>query len=164
MDEIKDRWEEIKENLREEYELTNISFSNWIAPLKFHKVENDMVTILVPTEQGHLINYIQKKYHICFKATISELMNHDYDVEFKVENDASLQENASKNASRTNEAGFNQANYEKANLNSKYTFKTFVVGSNNKFANSAALAVADSPGKFTIPFIYTEVRDLAKHI
>ena len=50
-------------------------------------------------EQAHLINYIQKKYLICFKATISELMNHDYDVEFKVENDVSLQDNTSKNAS-----------------------------------------------------------------
>ena len=66
MDEIKDRWEEIKENLRKEYELTNISFSSWIAPLKFYKVENDVVTILVPTEQEHLINYIQKKYYTLY--------------------------------------------------------------------------------------------------
>ncbi len=151
MDEIKDRWEEIKENLREEYELTNISFSNWIAPLKFYKVENDVVTILVPTEQAHLINYIQKKYLICFKATISELMNHDYDVEFKVENDVSLQDNTSKNASVSNGMNHSPLNYEKANLNNKYTFHTFVVGSNNKFANSAALAVAESPGEIYNP-------------
>ena len=49
---IKDRWEEIKENLREEYELTNISFSNWIAPLKFYKVENDVVTILASDDES----------------------------------------------------------------------------------------------------------------
>jgi len=38
-------------------------------------------------------------------------------------------------------------NYENANLNPKYKFDTFVVGSNNKFAHSASLAVAESPGK-----------------
>ena len=155
MDEIKNRWDEIKDTLREEYDLTNISFSNWIAPLKFYNVESDVVTILVPEEQAHLINYIQKKYHICFKATISELMNHDYDVVFMVENDASLQDTASKNTSAANENIDNHLNLEKANLSSKYTFHTFVVGSNNKFANSAALAVAESPGEIYNPlFLY----------
>jgi chromosomal replication initiator protein len=145
MDEIKDRWDEIKEIIRNEYDLTAVSFNTWVAPLQFYKVENDTVTILIPADQAHLLKYIHNKYYICFKATISELMNHEYEVVFIGESDTV--NNDKENSSDSNKSNSNNTNYENANLNSKYKFDTFVVGSNNKFAHSAALAVAESPGE-----------------
>ena len=42
-------------------------------------------------------------------------------------------------------------------LNPKYTFETFVIGSSNRFAHAAAIAVAESPGKSYNPLtIYGE--------
>ncbi|MCI8900097.1 MAG: chromosomal replication initiator protein DnaA [Lachnospiraceae bacterium] len=147
MNEIKDRWNEIKEIIRDEYDLTAISFNNWVEPLQFYKVEDDIVTILIPSAQARLLKYIQKNYYFCFKATISELMNHEYDVVFIAEEDAIAEKKDASAEQDRPKKGVNSLKYENANLNNKYKFDTFVVGSNNKFAHSAALAVAESPGE-----------------
>ena len=144
MNEIKDKWDEIKEIVRREYDLTEISYNTWIAPLKLHTVENNIVTILIPSEQAHALNYISNKYKSYFQVTISELMNHTYDISFLLEKDTDTDANSEMSPVSK---GISNINYENANLNSKYKFNTFVVGSNNKFAHSAALAVAESPGE-----------------
>lgn len=147
MNEIKDRWDEIKEIIRNEYDLTAISFNNWVEPLQFYKVEDDIVTILIPSAQARLLKYIQKNYYFCFKATISEVMNHEYDVVFIAEEDAITEKKEASAEPNRPKKSVSNLKYESANLNNKYKFDTFVVGSNNKFAHSAALAVAESPGE-----------------
>ena len=139
MDSIKDNWDLIKETLREEYELTDISYNTWVKPLNFHSEKDDIVTIMIPSDQAHALKYISSKYKSYFQVTISEMMDHTYDIAFILEKDAENETSSSK-------AVYN-INYINANLNSKYRFDTFVVGGNNKFAHSASLAVAESPGE-----------------
>lgn len=143
MDSIKENWDLIKETLRQEYDLSDISYSTWIAPLNFYQVKDDVVTILIPSDQSHALNYISTKYKSYFQVTISEMMDHTYDISFILEKDAAAGEPDSVFSSNY----IHNINYENANLNSKYKFNTFVVGSNNKFAHSASLAVAESPGE-----------------
>ena len=151
MDSIRDNWDLIKETLRTEYDLSEIAYTTWVSPLKYYSMENNIVTILIPSDQSHFLNYISNKYKSYFQVTISEMMNHTYDIDFILEKDAN-------EANETNQNRPNHIyniNYEKANLNPKYNFNTFVVGSNNKFAHSAALAVAESPGESYNPlYIY----------
>lgn len=142
MEEIRERWEEIKETIKMEYDLSDISYSTWIKPLNFYNVENDVVIILIPSDQAHALNYITNKYKNYFQVSISEMFNHEYSVSFILEKDV----NRSNNANEELKKIYN-INFETANLNPKYKFDTFVVGSNNKFAHSASLAVAESPGE-----------------
>ena len=141
MDFMKEKWEEIKEIIKKEYELTDVSYNTWIKPLKFYKEEDSTVTILIPSDQAHAVNYITNKYKNFFQVSISEIFNKEYKVSFLLEKDVEKQDDS---ADKSNIYNINNVN---ANLNPKYNFDTFVVGSNNKFAHSAALAVAESPGE-----------------
>lgn len=149
MDYIKENWEKIKETVKNEYELSSISFNTWIAPLKYHETVEDMIYIIIPSDQGMSLSYISSKYSKFFKVTISEMFDHDYDVTFILEKDVKAG-NSIESESHLTKPAFN-INYENANLNPKYKFDTFVVGSNNKFAHSASLAVAENPGEVYNP-------------
>lgn len=160
MDVIKEKWEEIKETIRKEYELTDVSYDTWIKPLSFYDVRDNVVIIMIPSDQAHALNYISSKYKDFFKVIISEMMNHTYDITFMLEKEVM---NEKKNTNAIEKVS-GSINYENANLNPKYKFDTFVVGSNNKLAHSAALAVSESPGEVYNPLYITEVQDLVKHI
>ena len=142
MDFIKENWTLIKETLRTEYDLSDISYNTWVKPLNFHSVKDDTVTIMIPSDQAHALKYISSKYKSYFQVTISEMMDHTYDIAFILESDANNEMLSSPGA-----GAIYNIRYESANLNSKYRFDTFVVGNNNKFAHSASLAVAESPGE-----------------
>lgn len=149
MTDLKEHWEEIKETVRREYNLSDISYHTWVKPLEFYNIEEDVINIIIPSDQAHALNYISSKYKSFFQVTITEMFNHDYDVSFILEKDVKIKAPAETELSR-NHYAFN-INYENANLNPKYKFDTFVVGSNNKFAHSASLAVAETPGEVYNP-------------
>lgn len=146
---LKDNWEKIKETVKTEYNVSNIAFNTWISPLSFHHEENDVITALITgtnADNSLALEYINNKYKNFFQVTISEFMNHEYDIKFVLEKDIEPEENES-SPKHTEKGNIYNIKYENAHLNSKYTFDTFVVGSNNKLAQSAALAVAESPGE-----------------
>ncbi len=137
MEGIKENWTAIKETIKNEYGLTEISYRTWVEPLTFYNASNNVVKIIIPAEQSHMIGYITSKYKSFFQVIITEMMEHEYDVQFILEQDIIPEA----------EEAVSEETSESANLNPKYKFSTFVVGSSNKFAHSACLAVAESPGQ-----------------
>ena len=144
MDFISEKWDEITDKMRNEFNISNVSFETWIKPLKECCVKEGVVYIIIPDVNAGMSEYINSKYKSLFQVTISEMFDHTYNVEFVIEKDVS---SLLKGEEFTTPSPVYNINYEAANLNPKYKFDTFVVGSNNKFAHSACLAVAESPGK-----------------
>ena len=148
MELILEKWEEILRTVKEEHELTDISFNAWLKPLSVCNIEGSKLYILVPSEQMG-INYITKKYKLPIKVAIAEITGIDYEIEFI------LPEQVDKFKSFKSKASGFASGTEKSNLNPNYTFESFVVGNNNKFAHAASLAVAESPGEVYNPlYIY----------
>mgnify|MGYP000124414652 FL=1 len=149
---VEEKWPEIIEHLRVEHELSNVSFTTWIQPLKVYEVIQNTVFILVNMNAS--VEYIEKKYLLPLKVCIAEITGTEFEVVFISEDDEKLNEiqNISIEASQKKRT---KSVAEKAGLNPKYTFDTFVVGGNNKFAHAASLAVAESPGQAYNPlFLY----------
>ena len=149
MNEVKEKWPEIIEHLRVEHELLNVSFNTWIKPLKVYDVIDDTAYILVNKDSS--VEYIDKKYRLPLMVCIAEITGKEYEIQFVSEDDDKL--NEIHNASIDNgQKKKTKSLAEKAGLNPKYTFDTFVVGGNNNFAHAASLAVAESPGEVYNPF------------
>ena len=128
MHEIQKKWEEIKLTIKKEYDLSDISFKTWIAPLKFYEVKDHTVKIVIPSDQAQSVSYISSKYKSYFQVSVSEMFNEEYEISFLLEKDLNH------NQEKEKENIIYNINSVKANLNPKYNFDTFVVGSNNKFA------------------------------
>ena len=150
MDKILEKWDEILSTVKHEHDISDISFDTWIRPLEVYGVEGNTLYILVPSEQMTL-SYISKKYYLPLKVAIAEIIGTEYEIQF-------ILPEQTKNIRPSNNKGKKTPEPEaskRSNLNPNYTFDTFVVGSNNRFAQSASLAVAESPGEAYNPlYIY----------
>ncbi|MCU6761595.1 Chromosomal replication initiator protein DnaA [uncultured Roseburia sp.] len=148
MELVEQKWKDILQTVKDEYELTDISFNTWIKPLEIYAIQDKKIYILVPTEQMGL-SYITKKYYLPIKVAIAEITGTEYEIELVLPEQAK----AIRPVKPKKTAAADSA--EKSNLNPNYTFETFVVGNNNRFAHSASLAVAESPGDVYNPlFLY----------
>lgn len=147
---IRERWTWIKEHIRNEYRLSNISYTTWIENLEIEEVQDHVVYIRIPSNKPIMLDYIINNYKVFFQITITEMLDENYDVEFLLMDDSENEEPVVQE-----KTALDSHQIESANLNAKYRFDTFIVGSNNKFAQSACVAVAESPGNTYNPlFLY----------
>ena len=142
MDKINEKWEEILRTVKEEHSISDVSFDTWMRPLEVYAVEDNVVYLLVQLDPMAL-TYIERRYYRPLKVAIGEITGINYEIKFIVPEEAkNLHLKIKKNGKPS--PNVSSAN---SNLNPNYTFETFVVGNNNRFAQSASLAIAESPSK-----------------
>ena len=152
LEKIIEKWDEILLNIKEEHDITDVSYKTWLLPLKPYSVDKDILTILVPDDL--FLNYVKKKYEFLLKFTIEEVTGFQCEIRFILK-DSVREETTEKKLINNNATAVSQLAIQNANLNPRYTFDTFVVGKNNNLAHAASLAVAESPGEIYNPlFIY----------
>lgn len=160
LEELKAKWPEILEYIRDEFEITEVPFHTWFEPLKIKSCDGKTAVFIV---EGDIFkNYIEKKgYDRVIQIAIEVITGYQLETEFLTPKEiASLEiEETSRNSGSDSllqmPEDVNNALLLKANLQPRYTFENFVVGPNNSLANAAALAVAESPGKaYKILYIY----------
>lgn len=123
--------------------MNNIAFNMWIAPLQLIKLEAERVIISAPNFK---IELIISKYKNLIEEAFFNIMGFNVEVEFIPEENIPKEK-----AELDNKNTSLQTNIE----NTKLTFNNFVVGPSNKFAYTASLRVAETPGSVFNPlFIY----------
>ena len=139
----------LKELLKDE--VSKISYDTWMNPLGIKSIEGD--NIVFTTVSEYQKDFIENKYRSLVFNTLRYITNKDWTfsvVDLSKENDSG-------NIIKDQQTEVTEAELElnRQTLNPKYTFETFVVGNNNRFAHAAALAVGNEPGKSYNPlFLY----------
>jgi chromosomal replication initiator protein len=138
-------WNEVSGRLREA--LNDTTYRTWFAGVEAADGDDDALVLEVPNDftrewiEGHFLGLIG--------AAVKDTTGQERRIQITIAETTEERERPSEEneraARRANEAGINQ----------KYTFDSFVIGSSNRFAHAAALAVAEAPAQAYNPlFIY----------
>ncbi len=135
-----------------EPEITKISFDTWIAPLGIRSIEGNNIVFTTTSEFQR--DFIENKYRPLIFNTLRFITNKDWTFSV-IDLSKEQPEESSEVITDADDSNLQEIESNKSTLNPKYTFETFVVGNNNRFAHAAALAVGNEPSKSYNPlFLY----------
>ena len=144
----KQLWDKFLEVIKDK--LSSISYDTWFKDTFIDRIEDNKIIVVVPM-QLHKKN-LNENYKDLINETINEITGTNFEFEFILE-DERVAKKKVVIEEKSNGVPYN--NHEQACLNPNYLFDTFVIGTTNRFAFTAALAVAENPGKAYNPlFIY----------
>jgi chromosomal replication initiator protein len=136
-----DLWNEVSGRLREA--LNETTYQTWFGSARAGELGDNLFSIVVPNDftrewiEGHFLGFV--------KAATRDALGRDVRVALAVDGAAIVAEPPKPDRPPGEGIG----------PNPKYTFDNFVIGSSNRFAHAAALAVAEAPAQAYNPlFIY----------
>ena len=137
-----------KDLLKEE--MTNISYTTWIKSLEIQSVNDNKIVLVALSEIQK--DAIESRLFDLVVNTFNFITNKTCEITIVVKSEEKDKEYLQE---ENNQDFTASESYSNSFLNPKYTFDTFVIGNNNKFAQAAAYAVAEAPATAYNPlFIY----------
>ena len=147
-----DIWIKVLEIIKKE--LNPVSFSTWFGETKLYNIDDNKITLQVPMplhKRMLLSNYYDLISESFFKVTGRE---RELECLLKDELETNINKEIDEIVDKSNVINKESDNFE-SNLNKNLNFENFVVGDTNKFARTAAFAVAQNPGiQYNPLFIY----------
>ena len=150
-------WSKILEKLKTE--LNSLTYTTWFDETELYKLEDNKAYIIVPMPIHK--KHLNEKYSELIISKLYDETNITYELNFLLKEEIQAEESiiidklGEDNDITIISTNSNTNENINNNLNSNYTFENFIVGNSNKFAQTAALSVAEYPGKMYNPlFIY----------
>jgi chromosomal replication initiator protein len=138
-------WKQIKAKLQEE--INESAFQAWFANMKLEEINGEDVYFNIPNTFTQ--HWITEHFMNELNTSIKEVTGNFYKIHFLVNKKTDIE------TYKQEEKEHEEKKEQKPLLHDKYTFDSFVVGDNNKFAYAAAMAVSNAPGREYNPlFIY----------
>ena len=153
MENIDALWDQVLAQM--EKKVSKPSFETWLKSTKASSLQGDTLTITAPNEFAR--DWLEGRYTHLISSVLYEVIGEELFVKFIIpqnQSNADLEDQIptdKKKKKRDDESN----EHSQHMLNNKNTFDTFVIGSGNRFAHAASLAVAEAPAKAYNPlFIY----------
>ena len=146
-------WQRTADRIRDS--LGQVGFETWIGPLNFLGMQGRTATIEAPNR--FFRDWVNDRYLELLRQSLSAEVGQSVDVKLTLglAGNSNLHEAVRRTMPPSPSAVEAAPRDRHPQLNERYTFTEFVVGSANQFAHAAALAVANQPGeKYNPLFIY----------
>jgi chromosomal replication initiator protein len=136
-----------------EKKISKPSFDTWLKSTKAHSLQGNLLVITAPNEFAR--DWLEERYSQLISGILYEITGEELSVKFIIPQNQHESDNDMHLPPKKVRRDDDHGEYPQGILNQKYTFDTFVIGSGNRFAHAASLAVAEAPAKAYNPlFIY----------
>jgi chromosomal replication initiator protein len=144
-------WEQVASRLKEA--LNEATFGTWFGRTGGIELGDDTFTLSVPNDFTR--EWIESHFLGLIRAAVKDATGHERRIRLRVRDDAEPSPDPSADGLVERADGNTAPPPAAPAMSTKYTFDLFVIGSSNRFAHAAALAVAEAPAQAYNPlFIY----------
>ena len=134
-------------------EVTQIAYETWFGPMMITEITDNKIVLKASSPYAR--EMLETRYADLILNTFKFITNKDWTISVIAEEEGKNGKNGGIIASNNQDSQDPDIEISNRTLNPKYTFDTFVVGNNNRFAHAAAIAVGDKPGESYNPlFLY----------